>query len=59
MAIKRIHMRVEILSSSSKDFLAEEINSYLDNGWKLQGQLVVSTVDNGNTQYSQMMSKDG
>lgn len=52
-------MRVEILSSSSKDFLAEEINSYLDNGWKLQGQLVVSTVDNGNTQYSQMMSKDG
>ncbi len=53
-------MQVDILISNSKHDLVAEINKYLEEGWELRGELVVTAYpeyEEEQFQYTQMMIK--
>jgi hypothetical protein len=58
--IKRIPMQVEILIASTTHELVASIEKYLENGWELRGELIVTAFpeyEDDQFQYTQMMIK--
>ena len=55
-------MQVDILISNIKHDLVEEIHRYLEAGWELRGELIVTAYpeyEEEQFQYTQMMVKKG
>jgi hypothetical protein len=58
--LKRIPMQVEILIASTTHELVAAIEKYLENGWELRGELIVTAFpeyEEDQFQYTQMMIK--
>jgi hypothetical protein len=58
--IKRIPMQVEILIASTTHDLVAAIHKYLENGWELRGELIVTAFpeyEDDQFQYTQMMTR--
>lgn len=50
-------MKYRLINTNNRDTFEREIQNYLENGWKLEGNLIITFAPNGCQYFTQAVTK--